>query len=103
MKAFFLVAFVLCVTFAPSQQNTKAGYFCAACGCKNDGKVFDQPGSCPLCDMKLQQVGTFNFEMTAISRDEEIICFKTSRPDGVGRIVLKTSADQRIAAEGSMP
>lgn len=103
MKSFFLLATILWFTCAYGQQKTIPGYFCAACGCKNDGKVFDQPGVCPLCGMKFQQVGTFNFEMTALSPDDEIITFKTSKPDGIGRIFFRTPVRQEIAGEGSMP
>jgi hypothetical protein len=89
MKAFFLMPLVLSFAYVFG-QNKIAEYFCPICGCKNDGKTFDQRGTCPLCDMKLQQVGTFNFEMIFVSPDEELMPFKTSRPDGVGRIFLKT-------------
>lgn len=103
MKAFLIAVFSLCLAFVHGQTKTTAEYFCAACGCKNDGKTFDQPGSCPVCNMKLQQVGTFNFQMTALSPGEEIIAFKTSRPDGIGRIIYKASSANTVVGEGSMP
>jgi heavy metal-binding protein len=103
MKVFLLATTVFCFIHGFGQQKLTAGFFCAACGCKKDRKVFDQPGSCPLCGMKLQQVGTFNFEMTDLCRDDQIIAFKTPKPDGVGRIFVKTPAAQRIVGDGSMP
>lgn len=38
----------------PSQQSIS--YHCAPCGCPDDGKSFDQPGSCSSCNMALSPV-----------------------------------------------
>jgi len=33
-------------------------YFCPPCGCGNDDKVYDRPGSCSLCAMQLVLKGS---------------------------------------------
>ena len=35
------------------QATQEDGYTCPVCGCEQDGKVFDKPGSCSACNMKL--------------------------------------------------
>lgn len=105
MKSFFFIAAILYFTNSFAQQQiAKAEYFCAPCDCKNDGSVFNKPGECPLCGMKLQQVGTFNYEMPAISADGEMIAFKSLKPDNTGRIFYKeNSGNIKMVGEGSMP
>ena len=82
MKSIIFIVALLCAAKSfPQQKMAKAKYFCAPCDCKNDGKVFDKPGTCSVCRMMLQQVGTFNYEMPAISADGKIITYKSSKPD----------------------
>ena len=51
---------IVCVLFlipllllSQTQTNNASGYVCPPCGCSNDNKVFDAPGSCPVCGMTL--------------------------------------------------
>jgi len=88
------------------QSAVDTEYFCAPCDCKNDGKVFDQPGICSACGMKLQKVGTFNYEMAAISADGKLITYKSFKPDNTGRIFYKeieTTGNTKLVGKGSMP
>ncbi len=39
--------------FAQTQTKNAAEYVCPPCGCSNDDKVFNAPGSCPVCGMQL--------------------------------------------------
>jgi hypothetical protein len=45
------------VAFAqtPAPQSPTGQYICPPCGCDEDGKVFDKPGTCPAagCGMTL--------------------------------------------------
>ena len=56
--------------------------------------------------MKLQKVGTFNYEMAAISADGKLIVYKSFKPDNTGRIFykeIKTESNIRLVSKGSMP
>jgi Tol biopolymer transport system component len=107
MKPFIFIIHLFCFANAFAQQDAvKTEYFCAPCDCKNDGKVFDLPGTCSVCGMKLQKVGTFNYEMAAISADGEIIAYKGFKPDNIGRIFyreIKTTGAIKLVGKGSMP
>jgi Tol biopolymer transport system component len=107
MKSLFFVSTLLYFINCCAQKNTvKVEYFCAPCGCKNDGKVFDKSGVCTLCGMKLQQVGTFNYEMATVSGDGQLMAYKSSKPDNIGRIFYKeitTAGIDKLIGEGSMP
>ena len=56
-------------TFSQNQSAKKPTYYCAPCGCELDDKIFDAPGKCPKCNMRLLEVGTFNYEAPSVSRD----------------------------------
>jgi transcriptional regulator GlxA family with amidase domain len=53
-KAFVLVLILFpYLFFAQTQTQNATEYVCPPCGCSNDGKVFNAPGSCPVCGMSL--------------------------------------------------
>lgn len=54
----FLLLVLPRITFG--QNNSFPIYQCAPCGCDSDGKHFDQPGNCPSCGMKLEEVANPN-------------------------------------------
>jgi hypothetical protein len=56
-------------TFSQNQLAKKPAYHCAPCGCELDDKIFDSPGKCPKCNMRLLEVGAFNYEAPSVSRD----------------------------------
>ncbi len=45
------------IFFAQTQTQNATEYVCPPCGCSNDGKVFNAPGSCPVCGMQLVPKG----------------------------------------------
>jgi putative intracellular protease/amidase len=47
-----LVLFPL-LFFAQSQTKSASEYVCPPCACGNDDKVYNAPGSCPICGMPL--------------------------------------------------
>jgi len=105
-SSLLIAALFYCLHSSAQGQKTKVEYFCAPCGCKNDGKVFDAAGTCPLCGMLLQQVGTFSYEMPAVSADGDIMAYVSYKPDNVGRVFFrKTSGNDtvKLIGEGSMP
>src|SRR5271169_5972808 len=42
----------------PAQSNKR--YVCPPCGCSHDGQMHDQPGTCPVCGMKLVDADSLN-------------------------------------------
>lgn len=53
-KAFVLLLILFpYLFFAQTQTKSAAEYVCPPCGCSNDDKVYDAPGSCPVCGMPL--------------------------------------------------
>ncbi len=49
-----LVLFLIPLLLLSQTQTKNAGeYVCPPCGCSNDDKVFNAPGSCPVCGMTL--------------------------------------------------
>src|SRR5262245_45369682 len=46
----FLIPLLL---FSQTPAKTSTEYVCPPCGCANDDKVFNSPGSCPVCGMPL--------------------------------------------------
>jgi putative intracellular protease/amidase len=55
MKISIVCALFLIPLLLLSQTQTKSAteYVCPPCGCSNDDKVFNAPGSCPVCGMPL--------------------------------------------------
>ncbi|MCI0617143.1 hypothetical protein L0244_29555, partial [bacterium] len=49
-----LVLFLIPLLLLSQTQTKNAGeYVCPPCGCSSDDKVFNAPGSCPVCGMPL--------------------------------------------------
>lgn len=86
-------------------DTNKVKYYCSPCGCKYDDKIFDSSGKCPACNMKLLQVGTFNFEMASVSQNE-IIVYASNKPDNKRVLYyrsLQPGSDPVLIGEGVMP
>lgn len=91
--------------FAQKKQSTKSEFYCSPCDCKNDGKIFYQPGKCTVCRMRLLEVGAFNYSSPTISANN-IIVYKSSKPDNVGRLFYKnltSPGESKLIGKGSMP
>ncbi len=61
-KSIPLLAFLICILLLKifpvsvfGQVNSPI-YQCAPCGCSHDGRHFQEPGNCPSCGMKLEEV-----------------------------------------------
>lgn len=48
-----LIATVGFMTQPASLARLQGVYICPPCGCSNDDHVFDKPGVCPICNMRL--------------------------------------------------
>jgi protein tyrosine phosphatase (PTP) superfamily phosphohydrolase (DUF442 family) len=55
----------LALTKAAHPQDKKQ-YVCPPCGCSNDGKVHNEPGTCPACQMALIEKTPAMSELTGI-------------------------------------
>jgi putative intracellular protease/amidase len=60
----FLIPLLL---FSQTQTKNSTEYVCPPCGCSNDGKVFNAPGSCPVCGMPLIPKGEDQHQDQTIS------------------------------------
>ena len=52
-----LLACAQMASVASAEPTHGAHYVCPACGSSCDDKVFDKPGNCPVCGMKLVEQG----------------------------------------------
>jgi Tol biopolymer transport system component len=108
MKACLMILFVSLLTStgeAQKETKEKVKYYCAPCGCVNDGKAFDSGGKCPECGMRLLEVGTFNYEMPSISKNG-IIVYVSNEPDNKQQLFYKNihaSSKAKLIAEGFSP
>lgn len=50
---------------SPNEQVKKL-YVCPPCGCAKDNEIFDQPGTCPACNMALVEKTTDQASLTLI-------------------------------------
>lgn len=86
-------------------------YYCAPCGCKHDGLLFDAPGKCPACQMKLLPAGTVNTTWINTSPHGDRLAFATadeynrsiiftSKPDGTGRAKLTDGNSPQFSPDG---
>lgn len=41
-----------------AQEAPRAEYVCPPCGCSRDAELFDKPGTCPACGMRLVEKGS---------------------------------------------
>lgn len=64
----FVVAgsFTLATFALGAAAQEKKQFICPPCGCSNDGKVYDEPGNCPACDMGLIEKTPAMSEITGI-------------------------------------
>jgi len=55
--ALALTAAIAFMTHPVSVARGQGAYVCPPCGCGNDEHVFDKPGVCPVCNMRLVERG----------------------------------------------
>jgi uncharacterized protein (TIGR01244 family) len=69
-REFVMTGSLALVTLAVSQASAqvKTQYICPPCGCSDDGKVFNEPGNCPACNMTLIVKTAAMSELTGIPR-----------------------------------
>jgi Tol biopolymer transport system component len=100
-----LPSVLLSVVLLNAQEHTeKKKYYCAPCGCENDDKVFEEPGTCPACKMHLLEIGTFNFHLGSVFKNE-LIVYLSNKKDNKENLFyrnLKTAAEKLIG-QGSSP
>jgi Tol biopolymer transport system component len=104
MKAILLLAVsLLFINWMSAQKKQgKKKYYCAPCGCENDGKTFDEGGKCAICKMGLLEVGTFNFELNDISKNN-LILYTSNKRDNKQQLYYKKMnvEKERSLGEGS--
>ena len=66
----FVVAgsFTLAAVALSASAQEKKQYVCTPCGCRHDGVVHNEPGSCPVCNMPLIEKTAEMSEVTGIPR-----------------------------------
>jgi len=103
MKTVLLLAISLLFINSISAQKKpgKKKYYCAPCGCENDGKTFDEGGKCAICKMGLLEVGTFNFELNDISKN--LMLYSSNKKDNKQQLYYKemNAEKERSLGEGS--
>jgi Tol biopolymer transport system component len=107
MKLLLIIIYLLFVrgSFAQKHERKKIEYYCAPCGCANDGKFFDTPGKCPLCGMHLMQADIPNYSMPSLSLNG-ILVYARDKNGGKQQLVsqkLISPATEKKLVEGSLP
>jgi len=91
-----------------SQKEYEAWYatqfYCVPCSCPHDGMLFEAPGNCPSCQMKLLPAGVHSTEWVSPLPDGRI-AFTTTDEYGISRIFIsETDGSGKVqVAKGSTP
>ena len=107
MKNLILIALLLLFqnNYGQNTPSNKILYYCSPCGCENDSKKFETGGKCPLCHMRLIQVGSFNYEMASVSNNG-IIVYSSNKIDNKNLLFYKklnSETSPVMIGEGSLP
>ena len=100
---FILQLIFITTLFAQINADQKKKYYCSPCGCANDGKTFDEAGDCPICKMKLLEVGTFNFQIASVSRNGFIV-YSSNKKDNKQQLFLRNlngPTGEKLISDGS--
>ncbi len=91
--------------------DRKTQYYCAPCSCDHDNHLFDEPGNCPSCQMKLIPIGKKNYESASPSPDGRRIAFMTgeennqrliftAKKDGSDRVKIAAGLSPEFSPDG---
>jgi len=92
----FISAFLL--SFALAAQH--AGYTCPPCGCSNDGKIFENPGNCGSCSMKLLNTEDKSEGLNYTNLDLSEVCNKVIENPSILFLDVRTEREFKSSPLG---